>query len=221
MHQEFDGESQVKRYLTLFLLFISISASLLGNGRREWTYEWGNWQEQTQSSVKPTLDFEEASYYEFGFSAGPVDVNNDVTPITNGVIELNYTESDNGESVIIPTDDFYVYWKMIARESVTLSLSVDGKLRTEDGLSEIDWSLSWNDEDLASSGIIGGVSGDYVNAKDIVTINPKTSYESGGAQYISSIPVTYEFNDGNPMSIASLAPKVYSAKITLGIRSGE
>ena len=216
-----DGEREVKRYLALLLFFITICSSLFCSDTREWTYNWGDWQEQTQSSVVPTLDFDNASYYEFGFSSGPVDVNNNVTPITNGVVELHYTESEDGESITIPSDEFYIYWKMIARESVTLSLEVDGKLRTEDGLSDIDWSLSWKDDDLNSSGTIGGVNGDYLNAKDVVTISARTSYEANDIQYISSSPITYSFNDGNPISIASLSPEVYSARVTLGIRSGE
>ena len=142
---DYDGEREVKRYLALLVLFIVTATAIFGDYHRTWTYNWGDWQDQTQSSVVPTLDFDNASYYEFGFSSGPVDVNNNVTPITNGVVELHYTESEDGESITIPSDEFYIYWKMIARESVTLSLEEDGKLRTEDGLSNIDWKLSWKD----------------------------------------------------------------------------
>ena len=100
------------------------------------------------AQTKLDLNFDTASYYEFGFSTSPVNSgNNKPTPVNIGTPLLSTSEGGmDANHIKSDIKTVYAYWNIVSSTRVTLYLEMDGKLlpdnAPENYLHGIDWTVS-------------------------------------------------------------------------------
>lgn len=174
------------------------------------------------------LDFNKASYYEFGFSTIPVNSgNDDPTPVNietpllstaEGGIDKNHIES------AIRT--VYAYWNVVAPSDVTLYL----KMGDETGVKllpanppenyghGIDWSVTKVSDD-GSTAVILSSSDNKTECDNLITITPTlgSASGSGASERVGSVELQIQAEHEGPVS--EMIAGTYTGTLTLGVVS--
>ena len=170
------------------------------------------------SNLNLTLDFDYAAYYYFGFSMGPVDANNDVTPVPSDGFEL-YTAADDGSGYIKTNQrTAHVFWNVVSTQPVTLQLSIDSPLYPIDesgnlitNVEGIDWYIAWDTGNLSSSDNTGPI--------DFATINGHEADEVATTSMISSKPITISTESILRSDLNQMIASRYTAQLVLGVKA--
>ena len=160
------------------------------------------------------LDFETASYYEFGFSAAPVHAGSDPSPIitdqsfltTDGEIQPE-NNSINSEARTV-----YAYWNVVSPYKVTLKLAMGGKLLPEsppEDYEGIDWTVVRKD----GSGFSLSSAGDKTG--ELTTIEPALGSDASASSRVGSIPLVIQASYNG--EVASMIAGTYSSTLTLEV----
>lgn len=170
------------------------------------------------------LDFNEASYYEFGFSTTPVNSgNDDPTPVNIGTPLLSTAEggidANHIESAIRPV---YAYWNVVSPSAVTLYLKMDGKLVPENAPEGydggIDWTVSRVAEDVTPAVILNSATNDNEETEFII-IEPTLSTTSGvnASERVGSVEL--QIHAEYTGDVDTMIAGTYTGELTLGVVS--
>lgn len=158
------------------------------------------------------LDFETASYYEFGFSAAPVHAGSDPSPIITDQSFLT-TDGDIQSGQINSRDrTVYAYWNVVSPYKVTLKLAMGGKLLPEsrpDGYEGIDWTVTrgdGSDFELTSDGTTDGI---------LTTIEPTLGSNASASSRVGSMPLVIQASYNG--EVASMIAGKYFSSLTLEV----
>ena len=173
------------------------------------------------------LDFNEASYYEFGFSTTPVNSgNDDPTPVNIGTPLLSTAEGgidkNHIESAIRTV---YAYWNVVAPSDVTLYL----KMGDETGVKllpanppenyehGIDWSVTRVSDDGSTEKILS--SDNITECKNLITISSSLggASGSGASERVGSVELQIQAKHEGPVS--EMIAGTYTGTLTLGVVS--
>lgn len=193
------------RKTVLFLMFIIIlfplSAETLSN-----------------PNLNIILDFDYAAYYYFGFSMGPVDLNNDVTPVPSEGFELYTAEDDGSEYIKTNSRTAYVFWNVVSTQPVTLQLSIESPLYPIDesgnlitNVDGIDWYIEWDTGSLSSADKKGPV--------EFVTINEQVSEGSTNTSMISSKPIVISTEMIPRSDLPQMIASIYRSQLVLEVKA--
>ena len=165
------------------------------------------------------LDFDHAAYYYFGFSAGPVDVNNKVTPIPSAGLEIESVANASSGYLNGNQRTAHAFWNIVSTQPVTLELSVDGPLYPIDdsGIAitdrdSINWKVTWD------NGRSQLYSENDAGPKELVTING-SSMGTDNVSMISSKPVVINVDSLPVNELPKMIAGEYRANLTLEVRS--
>ena len=186
------------------------------------TLSYGFAADSGTGTAIPTLNFEKASYFEFGFSGGPVSAENRPSSLEMEDGAWVLESAEDGGTVTIQDRVFYVYWDVISTErTIELSLSAtpleatipSGSNGTSSISSRLPWTLSWKEKvgetetDVSFTPITGS---DEDNTKVIANL----SITDMGAEQIDDVMVTCSGSFGKN----DVYPAVYEATVTLTIK---
>ena len=170
------------------------------------------------SNLNLKLDFDYAAYYYFGFSMGPVNANNDVTPVPSDGFEL-YTAVDDGSGYIKTNlGAAHVFWNVVSTQPVTLQLSIGSPLYPIDesgnpitNVDGIDWHIEWDTGKLSSLDKMGPV--------DFVTINGQEADGGTTTSMLSSKQITIS-TESIPLSdLSQMIASSYNAQLILEVKA--
>lgn len=176
-----------------------------------------------KAEVTLNLDFDKASYYEFGFSTTPVNSGNDPTPVNIGTPLLSTAEggmdADHIESAIRTV---YAYWNVVSPSAVTLYLKMDGKLAPENSPEGygIDWTVTRVSEDDRTAVILDS-STDKKIENEFVKINPTlgTTSEADASERVGSVELQIHAKYDGPVD--EMIAGTYTGTLTLGVVANE
>lgn len=158
------------------------------------------------------LDFETASYYEFGFSAAPVHAGSDPTPITTDQSFLTTDGEIQSGSINSKARTIYAYWNIVSPYKVTLKLEMGGKLLPEsppEGYKGIDWTVTRED----TSGFSLSTAG--ITAGELTTIEPTLGSNASASSRVGSIPLVIQASYNG--EVVNMIAGKYSSSLTLEV----
>lgn len=158
------------------------------------------------------LDFEAASYYEFGFSAAPVHAGSDPTPIVTTQSFLTTDGDIQSGQINSRARTVYAYWNVVSPYKVTLKLKMGGKLLPEsppDGYEGIDWTVARGD------GSNFELSSDGTTYDTLTTIEPTLGSNASASSRVGSIPLVIQASYIG--DVASMIAGTYSSSLTLEV----
>lgn len=202
----------MKKMFILIFLLIPISTFAVSD------------EQLAKADITLYLDFNEASYYEFGFSTTPVNSgNDDPTPVNIGTPLLSTAEggidANHIESAIRPV---YAYWNVVSPSAVTLYLKMDGKLVPENAPEGydggIDWTVSRVAEDVTPAVILNSATNDNEETEFII-IEPTLSTTSGvnASERVGSVEL--QIHAEYTGDVDTMIAGTYTGELTLGVVS--
>lgn len=176
------------------------------------------------AQTKLNLNFETASYYEFGFSTSPVNSgNNTPTPVNIGTPLLSTSEGGMDASHIkSDIKTVYAYWNIVSSTPVTLYLEMDGKLlpdnAPENYLHGIDWTVS-KVEDKSSTVLLSSSNVDQMRVDNFITISPTLGSTTGSDASSRVGSIELQIQAEHKGTVAEMIAGTYTGTLTLGVVS--
>lgn len=200
----------MKKMFILIFLLIHIAVFAASNKQLAW------------AETTLYLDFDEASYYEFGFSNTPVYSGGSPSTINTGAPLLKTAENGlTAGSIKSEPKKVYAYWNIVSSTSVTLYLEMGGKLfpanAPENYEHGIDWTVSRVSENGSTSEILN--SKDKKTEKEFVKINATlgTTSEADASERVGSVELRIQAEHEGPVS--EMIAGTYTGTLTLGVVS--
>ena len=167
-----------------------------------------------------SLNTNDVYTYEVGFSSTPVSSESEtVGRIDSNAFRLaTMTDDATGNIYGSLSEGAYIYWKIISPQSVKIYVALENKLSytpgTSSGIDEIDWALSWDGENSAST--LNGGSYTYE-----FTENNFVHYHSGksGNRDIGSVKLTIKTEKISPAEIGNHYAQRYEANIMIKVKA--
>lgn len=163
------------------------------------------------------LDFDAASYYEFGFSNAPVHSGSSPSPISIGTPLLKTAENGLTDgSIESETRTVYAYWNIVSSSIVELSLSMSGKLFPPNNHEYgIDWTVSKVENNTPTK--ILSSSENLKEYENLITISPTLGSASGSDASGRVGSIALEIKASYEGEVANMIAGTYSGNLILGV----
>ena len=180
----------------------------------------GNSSQGDKFSLSLSLNTNDVYTYEVGFSSTQVSSESETVGRIDGNAFRLATMTDDATGNIYGSlsEGAYIYWKIISPQSVKIYVALENKLSytpgTSSGIDEIDWALSWDGENSAST-LNGGI---YTYAFTENNFVHSHSGESGNRD-IGSVKLTIETEKISPAEIGNHYAQRYEANIMIKVEA--